>query len=956
MKRWISVLLVMAMLVGMMPAMAADAAVPSLTNFKTVQRYDGSFADVVAGSWYEADVERAFELGLLKGRSATSFAPNGEIQISEALTFACRLHSIYHTGSADFVQGSPWYRVYVDYAVENGIIGANEYGDYTAAATRAQFAQIFAKVLPDAAMPYINNVAYGYIPDLTADMACYEAAYHLYRAGILHGRDATGTFKPETHITRAEIAAIVTRMTDIGARKLIDSDGPFDGFEKYVEALGISTEKSGQKTISGREMTQLLDKLVAYAAPEKLAEWQTKYPVLRASEMALKRIDVLAAVFLAGQHIGGTYAYMMPHVDHNNSEIRELAELEECATWELFGDVPNFQISDYGEDHFGVASHIYNVGRTCTVDGSRIMSYDAENNSFHLQNTASGSDGLLALLRAVSIAETEYDVAADSAAATTPSGVLTKLHMAKANANPVVTSEDHPRWTGFVLGYGYIGEVGTSAREIELSAEWGFNSARVMMNYKTLFSDDTGTADLAKLIELDKLVAAAIENDVHLNICFNTVPGRISYLSEDYVPTGDFDLFINPEKQEQALRIFKTIAARYRDIPNYNLSITPLWEPLNKNLSTGQPAPDYTPEDSAMFLGRAIDTIRAEDPDRLVIYEATANNSYDGIKEESTPAKTVADARGNAIISYNACEGTYVYACMTMTEGKHIDDMNSSMYVPSYPNYIYWLASHLESGEKITLNGLLPEGTEVELYLAASGGGTINLSVDGTSVYSERLPNKRYEVGEYLSSHYEYAESDKCIRVTLAHDTDEIVISTKGGMVDICGIYLTLPEEYAVERWYYVQAYDVHLGNEEESGVVKRKTSGIMICPNSYEGEARTVTIHDDLTYSTESLKAEASTRTVNEWARIINAFDGNCIIRFERGTFSGTTWESLQAYYEDLLESYDQYGYSWWSNDWWEITNKTGTIAEVEYVEYAGYENFNLELLQLLQKYQSKD
>ena len=296
MKRWISVLLVMAMLVGMIPAMAADAAVPALTNFKTVQRYDGSFADVVVGSWYEADVERAFELGLLKGRSATSFAPNGEIQISEALTFACRLHSIYHTGSADFVQGSPWYRVYVDYAVENGIIGANEYGDYTAAATRAQFAQIFAKVLPDAAMPYINNVAYGYIPDLTADMACYEAAYHLYRAGILHGRDATGTFKPETHITRAEIAAIVTRMVLPTQRKAFHpgvADLPQTWQQELLLAdyMGLPMDQLEKETITGAEMAALLDTLVAFEVPNRLSQWKSMYPVFRAYQKPLPRIS-----------------------------------------------------------------------------------------------------------------------------------------------------------------------------------------------------------------------------------------------------------------------------------------------------------------------------------------------------------------------------------------------------------------------------------------------------------------------------------------------------------------------------------------------------------------------------------------------------------------------------------------------------------------------------------------
>ncbi len=64
-----------------------------------------------------------------------------------------------------------------------------------------------------------------------------------------------------------------------------------------------------------------------------------------------------------------------------------------------------------------------------------------------------------------------------------------------------------------------------------------------------------------------------------------------------------------------------------------------------------------------------------------------------------------------------------------------------------------------------------------------------------------------------------------------------------------------------------------------------------------------------------------------------------------------GDEWKE---YYEDLLESYEEYGFSWWSNDWWLITCENNVIAGKTTIEYAGYEYFNMELLQLLQKYQN--
>jgi len=168
-------------------------------------------------------------------------------------------------------------------------------------------------------------------------------------------------------------------------------------------------------------------------------------------------------------------------------------------------------------------------------------------------------------------------------------------------------------------------------------------------------------------------------------------------------------------------------------------------------------------------------------------------------------------------------------------------------------------------------------------------------------------------------------------------------------------LYHTLPEEYAVERWYNVQAYDVFNGVEQEAGVVKRSSSVVLLSPKD-PNCGRQITIHDDLSYSSEFLFDEASAETIAAWSETINAFDANCMIRFERADFSGTTQRSMLAYYEDLLKSFEEYGFSWWSNDWWLLTGDRNIIAEAPYTEYAGYEEFNLELLQLLQKYQSTD
>ena len=182
--------------------------------------FQGQFTDVPADQWYTGNVADAFAFGLMQGDSAVSFDPYGDVTIAEAVTMAARIHSIYTTGTEDFRQtGDSWYRVYMDYAYANGIIGLAYYRcDGDQRATRAQFAEIFANSLPAGALAEINTVPTGAIPDVKSTDPYAGYVYRLYRAGVLTGSDANGTFFPQTYITRAEAAAIVSRMAESNNR------------------------------------------------------------------------------------------------------------------------------------------------------------------------------------------------------------------------------------------------------------------------------------------------------------------------------------------------------------------------------------------------------------------------------------------------------------------------------------------------------------------------------------------------------------------------------------------------------------------------------------------------------------------------------------------------------------------------------------------------------------------
>jgi len=176
----------------------------------------GQFRDVKGSEWYAQYVGLAYDYGFFKGKTADTFDPNGSLTLGESVKLAARLMSIYQTGKADFVESTPFYSVYADYALKNGIIDSQ--GDYDAPITRAEFAELMRNALPADAFPAIGAVPDYAISDVTPDMSFGPAVYTLYRAGVLAGSDRYGTFFPDSSLTRAEACAIMVRLAVPSAR------------------------------------------------------------------------------------------------------------------------------------------------------------------------------------------------------------------------------------------------------------------------------------------------------------------------------------------------------------------------------------------------------------------------------------------------------------------------------------------------------------------------------------------------------------------------------------------------------------------------------------------------------------------------------------------------------------------------------------------------------------------
>lgn len=217
MKRAISLLLTIGLLLSLGLTAAAAAG---MENFKTSRLYTG-FTDVPQEAWYHSSVKAAYEYGLVKGATETTYQPNGALTVAEAIVLADRIHMLYETGKDTLQNGTPWYQTYVDYALAEELITGSTFDSYTRPITRGEMADLFSRALPTTEYTVINSIPENCPEDIVGH-AFEENIRVLYRAGILTGNDVFGTFTPDQGIIRSEAAAIVSRIVDPSLRRKIE--------------------------------------------------------------------------------------------------------------------------------------------------------------------------------------------------------------------------------------------------------------------------------------------------------------------------------------------------------------------------------------------------------------------------------------------------------------------------------------------------------------------------------------------------------------------------------------------------------------------------------------------------------------------------------------------------------------------------------------------------------------
>lgn len=248
------------------------------------QTYGGQFADVEPTSWYYGSVVAGYEYGLFNGRG-DGFAPGAEITVAELLTLSARIHAAYANEPIPAaVEGAQWYEPYILYLYENGILD-DSMTEWTVPATRAQLAAIFSLSLPEECYGATNDAlvtaAYGtgdYIADVTDSTRYGRQILWMYRQGLLSGMDDAGSYWPEKTTTRAEVAAVVTRIVDPSLRITL------------AWSIDEPDDSSGGRPAAGQTLASLI------TAPDQVPDKLTSYTDLTAVDAMVRRM------LAAGEH------------------------------------------------------------------------------------------------------------------------------------------------------------------------------------------------------------------------------------------------------------------------------------------------------------------------------------------------------------------------------------------------------------------------------------------------------------------------------------------------------------------------------------------------------------------------------------------------------------------------------------------------------------------------------
>ena len=178
------------------------------------------FTDVKPDAWYYDYVVTAKELGIMQGHTDGTFAPNATLTRAQLVQILANYAGAdtegLTTSSFSDVKSGAWYMPALAWAEKNGCVQGFTDGTFrpNVPVTREQFCTILSRYIQKQGADYPTKDVTFTDEDAIGSFAKEHVAY-CASIGLVNGRK-DGSFAPKANIKRAEAAAIMVRLVQLG--------------------------------------------------------------------------------------------------------------------------------------------------------------------------------------------------------------------------------------------------------------------------------------------------------------------------------------------------------------------------------------------------------------------------------------------------------------------------------------------------------------------------------------------------------------------------------------------------------------------------------------------------------------------------------------------------------------------------------------------------------------------
>lgn len=410
--------------------------------------------------------------------------------------------------------------------------------------------------------------------------------------------------------------------------------GAVDGELLRGEALGLPLENAHRTSLSPAEYMALLDLFVAYAAPDRLIQWQGQNAAYREATGTLNRMDAMVGLFLAAQFVGGEYqkVHFAPEIGHlkHSWEDRSYVDgtLYDAHLWEMQYDIGAGTFWGRPEQRDGMegSAYYYTLGRKSFYSNDFLFSIDWDSATLRLLDACTYEEALLSIIRLVDSDQKAELVSRDSSQVS--ASTLDQTVLANAAQMPDASYNSLPDWHGVTLcnlvDINMLASMQAQRfdrQDIEDLASLGFNFIRVPLDGRYIFPEDApGQVRLDRLENMDDLIRWCAEFGVH--VCFD-IHSCTGFTTDE--KTENDTIWGNEDEQALFADFWAMLAQRYQDVPNSLLSFNLMNEP------NGIDEASYV-----ALMRKAIEAIRVYTPTRLIFVDMmnTARDPIPALAED----------------------------------------------------------------------------------------------------------------------------------------------------------------------------------------------------------------------------------------------------------------------------------------------------------------------------------